>query len=307
MSSAGKPLRTIDLKFMYGEISALFLPKFNFLGSGEKKDMADSQKRAIVFFAWGEKYISEVLNCIKVSHMPDYDKILITDQVSEVPKCELKVIRANFQINSLLRKTELIDFLPDNYNSYLFLDSDTIVISDIEMGFAKAELYGIAASPAPHYSLNHFWGFEKIMELEGVSCSSQLQYNTGVIFFSINVKKVLEVFRLWKELGIKYQNIFENDQPFFSLSMELLNFNPYTLSINYNYRGLGNLISGDVKIWHSHTEMPKNINQFDVAWPARRVVDGKVIFSEDNNMTQSQPKHKIKNILKRILNQPISE
>ncbi|OCQ90651.1 hypothetical protein BCD64_28745 [Nostoc sp. MBR 210] len=260
--------------------------------------MTDSQKRAIIFLAWGEKYINEVLNCIKESHLPDYDKILITDQISEVPKCELKVIRADFKTNSLLRKAELIDFLPNNYDSYLFLDSDTIVISDIKMGFTKAEIHGIAASPAPHYSLNHFWGFDKIMELEGVSKSSQLQYNTGVIFFSTHNNNVLKVFRLWKELGLKH-NYFENDQPFFSLSMELLHFNPYTLSINYNYRGLGNLISGDVKIWHSHTEIPNNINSFDVAWPARRVVDGKVIFP-DNNLPQSTNKDKMKEIFKKI-------
>ena len=78
-------------------------------------------------------------------------------------------------MDGLLRKTELINFLPENYDSFLFLDSDTVVISDIEMGFTKAELFGIAASPAPHYSLDHSWGFgTKVMDLEGVSKSSQL-------------------------------------------------------------------------------------------------------------------------------------
>ena len=60
--------------------------------------------------------------------------------------------------------------------------------------------------------------------------------------------------------------------------MELLNFKYYTLSINYNYRGLNNLISCDFKIWHSYKEMTKDIDDFEIAWPPRWVVNGKVIF-----------------------------
>ena len=105
-----------------------------------------------------------------------------------------------------------------------------------------------------------------------------MTYNSGVIFFSPKIDGVVDVFSLWNELALKYRDIFKNDQEFLSLSMELLNFNPYTLSINYNYRGTGNLISGDVKIWHSHIEMPKDINDFEVAWPPRRVTYGQIIF-----------------------------
>ena len=144
--------------------------------------MTDFNKRAIIYLAWGEKYISEVLSSIAMSNLPDYDQILITDLTSEVPKYNLKVIRADFSMDGLLRKTELINFLSDNYDSYLFLDSDTIVISDIEMGFTKAELFGIAASHAPHYSFDHSWNFgTRVMDLEGVSKSSHLTYNGRVV------------------------------------------------------------------------------------------------------------------------------
>lgn len=115
------------------------------------------------------------------------------------------------------------------------------------------------------------------MEAEGVRKSGQLQYNTGVIFFSLT-DETRRAFRLWRELGRKYVNSAFSDQPFFTLAMEKSNFSPYTLSPSYNYRGFGDSISGIVRIWHSHQEMPENINQFECAWPPRRVINGRVIY-----------------------------
>ena len=237
-------------------------------------------KRAIVFLAWGEKYIAEVLNCINKSVLPDYDIILITDQESEAPGEELTMIRAQFKTEGLLRKGELLDFLPQDYGSYLFLDSDTRVIADIELGFVKAEQYGIALAPAPFYSLDYFRGFDRIMEQEGVSRSGQLQYNTGVIFFSLN-DETRKVFKLWRDLTRRYLDVIENDQPFFTLALEKAGFNPYALSIGYNYRGLGCKISGIVRIWHSHDEMPENINVFqhnENDWGVRYVSRGELVY-----------------------------
>ena len=84
------------------------------------------------------------------------------------------------------------------------------------------------------------------------------------------------------ELGSKYGNEYGGDQPFFTLAMEQLNFNPYTLSISYNYRGCGDGISGLVRIWHSHGKMPENINQFKVVVPLRRAWPSKLIQPNNN-------------------------
>lgn len=238
-------------------------------------------ERAIVFMAWGEEYIKEVLACIEGSILPEYDIILITDEETEVQAKGLNVIRVKFRQAGLLRKIELVDHLPKSYKSYVFLDSDIKVIADISDGFYRAEKYGIAMSPAPHYSLDCFWGFNDVMESEGVKSAGQLQYNTGVIFFTLN-EKTLEVFRQWYVLGDKHANILENDQPYLSLAMEKCDFNPYTLSVGYNYRGFGDAISGIVRIWHSHTEMPSNINEIERVWPPRRVIDGKVHHMQSN-------------------------
>lgn len=252
------------------------------------------QKNAIVFLAWGNRFIDEVCSCIAKSkpYISEYDLILITDEDSDTSGIEdqvSRVIHAPFELTGLLRKTEIIKFLPDNYTGFLFLDSDTIVVQDLSLGFEKAKLHGIALSPAPHYSLDAFLDFDRIMESEIVPRSGQLQYNTGVIFFSRS-PRVMEVFDAWGNLGLRHQD-FRNDQPFFSLAMEQLAFNPYTLSISYNYRGIGQAISGDVRIWHSHGKMPLKINDYEWNWPGRRAWPGRMRY----------PKGKKKTLVSRVL------
>jgi hypothetical protein len=235
---------------------------------------------AIVFLAWGEPFLQEVHLCLKQSEkfISGLDTILITDRDSSTGELEglmSQVIRVDFKQTGLLRKTELHEYLPDTYAGFLLLDSDTIVIGDLSLGFRKAEIHGIAVAPAPHYSLDAFWGFDRILQLEKIPLEGQLQYNTGVIFFK-NTPEVKRVFQQWGTVAQAHQNDFENDQPFFTLAMEQLQFNPYTLSISYNYRGFGDAISGDVRIWHSHGRLPEKINTYETAWPPRRAWPDKV-------------------------------
>jgi len=242
-------------------------------------------KQAVVFLAWGDKYINEVHQCIINSQFPDdVDFILITDEMTKTAALDEKVdllIRAKFERDGLLRKTELCKFLPENYYLFMFLDSDTRVIEDISLGFEKAKLHELALSPAPHYSLDYFWGFDIIMKKEGIACKGQMQYNTGVIFFK-NSPKIQALFEEWMTLALRHHNEFTNDQPYFTLALEKLGINPYTLSISYNYRGFGDPISGLVRIWHSHGDLPERINKFECAWPPRRAIPGKVIFKDQS-------------------------
>ena len=238
-------------------------------------------RKAVVFLAWGERYLWEVDHCIRQSKefLEEFDIVLITDRHSDVQPIEQhfsQIIRSDFKAEGLLRKTELLDALErQDYQVYLFLDSDTVVLGDISLGFEKAHQFGLALAPAPHYSLDAFWGFGDVMVEQGTPPKGQCQYNSGVIFFSPK-PEVKMVFREWQQLAAKYGHILNNDQPFFTLAMEQVGFNPYTLSISFNYRGFGDAISGDVRIWHSHGMPPENINDYDVAWPPRRAWPGYV-------------------------------
>jgi len=245
---------------------------------------------AVVFVAWGEQFVQQVESCIQQSKaLHGHDIILITDEETVLDGLLgnfSQVIRAPFETEHHLRKAEMIKFLPDGFDVYLFLDSDTAVIEDISLGFEKADTFGIAMAPAPHYSIDYFWGFDRIMEREGIDCKGQLLYNSGVIFFKKS-SEVRSVFSQWMALAQKYQHEMNNDQPFLSLAMEKLGFNPYTLSISYNYRGFGDAISGVVRVWHSHGAMPENVNEFKKAWPPRRAWPGKITYDGEDTKTPS--------------------
>ena len=246
-------------------------------------------KRAILFMAWGEEWIREAVTCLKTSlYIHDYDIFLITDKEGVdifsryaadsdiIDRVDVVEVQFSFP-RGFLRKTELMDYVPNGYDSFCFLDSDTRVIEDITLGFEKAEIHGLALVPAPQYSLDHFWGFDQIMLQEKLLLRGQIQYNTGVIFFrdSPDVRRFMGH---WRQLAEKYKKQYPNDQPLFSLALEQMGVIPYTLSIGYNYRGFGEGICGLVRIWHSHGEMPDGINRIVPEWPLRKASPGKIIY-----------------------------
>lgn len=235
--------------------------------------------RAIVWLCWGERFIREAAASARSAGAIDADRILITDAAgaalatnhpdftSIVP---IELVHANN-----LEKSRLIDVLPAGYDTYLFLDSDTRIVADVTLGFAKADRHGIAMAPAPNYNLPEFFNFARIMKHVGVEPADQIMYNSGVFFFHLTptVRAVLERWRdLSNDLGAKFD--FPRDQPFLTLALEQLGVTPYVLSPLYNYRSLGEYAVGNVRIWHSHFEPPAELNAFDNAWPARRYRSG---------------------------------
>jgi hypothetical protein len=239
--------------------------------------MKDNSKRAIVYVCWGQKFINEALASARTTDFLGIDRILITTEESLVflPASHpfARVVAHAFALPGLLCKTEMAALLPGVYDSFLFLDTDTRVLLDVTFGFEKAEAHGIAAVMAPHYSLEHFWGFGRMLDQVGHPHVDTLQYNTGVLFFSRrpDAWKVLEGWhRMCAELG---GGPFDNDQPFLTLAMERQGFNPYTLSPAYNYRNMGGQISGLIRIWHSHLPPPPDVNVFTEPWPPRSFKD----------------------------------
>ena len=192
--------------------------------------------------------------------MPDYPVFVVTDNATDtsaLPK-DVEIIRLVFGLLGKARKAEFFVRLPEKINTALFIDADTRIVDDISLGFEKAEKHGIAIAPAPHYSLADFRDFRQIMIAEGVRPLGQIIYNTGVIFATPFRREVREVFDLTLKLAQKYQDRVWNEQPYLTLAMELLGFNPYTLSPSFNHRGFGELLSGSIRIWHSYEPLPSN-------------------------------------------------
>ena len=59
------------------------------------------KSRAILFMAWGERYINEMLTCITESVLPDYPIFLISDESTpvDVDSDRLSIIRGKFTLN----------------------------------------------------------------------------------------------------------------------------------------------------------------------------------------------------------------
>lgn len=238
------------------------------------------RNRAAVWLAWGDKYVAsaEASRASFAAQGYSYPTCLITDSnTANSPHASGfdRVITAEFRQHEggHLRKCELWDWLPSDCDSFVFFDDDTRILSDISLGFEKAERHGLALAPALHYCMDHFWGFDAVMRAEQVPMRGQIQYNSGVIFFTRR-PDVATVFQRWKELAHRHGGT--HDQPFLSLALEQLDVLPYVLSPNYNYRGLGMPISGDVRVWHSRRHVPPRLNALPHEWPLRYVMHGKV-------------------------------
>lgn len=226
----------------------------------DSNELSVPDKRAIVFLAWGDTAIAQIVRCLANSILPDYPIYLITDAATDthsLPR-HVTIVLTEYTIAGNRRKNALIRDMPDGLETVLFLDTDTIVLDDISLGFDMAEKFGIAMAPAPHYSLSHFRNFKTIMEQENIRARGQIVYNSGVAFMSLKHPKVRPVFDRALSLAEKYEGTPWGDQPFLSLAMELEDFHPYALSTSFNHRGFGELVSGSIRIWHSNTKVPEN-------------------------------------------------
>jgi len=224
--------------------------------------------RSIVFMAWGDTFVEQAAKCIQESDIPNYPIYLITDETSSTTSLpeRVTIVRRNLKFSGKLAKLELLVSLPDHLETVLFLDVDTQVVCDISLGFAKAKQHGIAMAAAPHYSLEDFNNFGVVMDREGVPRLGQMLYNSGVIFFDAQNPVVKEIFNLACAIAEKDDIAPWGDQTYITLAMEMLGFNPYTLSASFNHRGFGELISGKLRIWHSYQQLPGNAKQLEAGY-----------------------------------------
>jgi hypothetical protein len=243
-------------------------------------------KRAIVWFCWGERFISEAFDSARSAAAIEADRFLITDAEGATYAKDNPAFTSIVQTQLIhannLDKSRLIDLLPGGYDTFLFLDTEAKIVGDVSLGFAKAEQHGIAMAPAPNYNLPEFFNFARIMHELGVEPADQIMYNSGVIFFHLTAA-VRQVLERWRDLcaTVGAKNYFSRDQPFLTLALEQCGVTPYVLSPLYNYRGLGEYAVGNIRIWHSHFAPPPDLNEFENAWPARRFTDGMRVHGED--------------------------
>ena len=201
--------------------------------------------RGILSIYWGDESklpIERLRASVKKYHPELQHEIIKVEAPSGVP-------------SSLNKKAAMLDLSP--FDETLFLDLDTVVLGRLDFGFEKAAQHGIAIAicEAP-------WGrrYPKIFQ------GDQIEYNTGVIFFT---KQAKAVFDQWKVLAdsidtsiLHVQNgqiviMPANDQGSFALAIEEANFNPFVLPLNWNFRPAWHKsFFGPIKIWHDYADPP---------------------------------------------------
>lgn len=199
--------------------------------------------RGILSIYWGDESklpIERLKTSIKKFH-PD------------LPHEIVKVDAPGGDASSLNKKAAMLDLSP--FEETLFLDLDTVVMGKLDFGFEKAKTFGmaIAICESP-------WGkrYPKIFT------GDEIEYNTGVIFFT---KKAKPVFEMWKELAISIDSSIvgvgekgvyvmpANDQGSFALAIEKTGFNPFVLPLNWNFRPIWHRsFFGPIKIWHDYSD-----------------------------------------------------
>jgi hypothetical protein len=173
----------------------------------------------------------------------------------ELPHEIIKVEAPGGDPSSLNQKASMLDLSP--FDETLFLDLDTVVLGGLDFAFEKARQFGLAIAICESP-----WGrrYPKIFT------GDQIEYNTGVVFFS---KKAKPVFDQWKSLakhidsslmGISDQGVYKmpaNDQGSFALAVEETGFNPFVLPLNWNFRPKWHRsFFGPIKIWHDYSDPP---------------------------------------------------
>lgn len=177
------------------------------------------------------------------------------------PELSHEIIKVNVpesEICSLNQKAAMFDLSP--FDETLFLDIDTVVMGRLDYGFDKASQFGLALAICESPWAKRY---------RKVFSGDQIEYNTGVIFFN---KKAEPVFKAWADLSDKIdsENIgvsFEtgemfkqvaNDQASFALAVEQVEFNPFVLPLNWNFRPMWHRsFCGPIKIWHDYADPPQ--------------------------------------------------
>lgn len=201
--------------------------------------------RGIISIYWGDETklpIERLKASVKKFHPTLPHEIIRVDAPSGDP-------------SSLNQKAAMLDLSP--FDETLFLDLDTVVLGNLDYGFEKARQFGLAISicEAP-------WGkrYPKIFT------GDEIEYNTGVIFFTKNAKIVFDKWRdLAKSVDSSILGVNEgaictmpaNDQGSFALAIERTGFNPFILPLNWNFRPMWHRsFFGPIKIWHDYADPP---------------------------------------------------
>ena len=113
-----------------------------------------SANRVIFWVAWGADALAEVRRSFEwARHHIEGEFWVVTDD-GDFFHDGLGARLFEFQSSGFFRKAEVLSSnLFPQARELLFLDSDTVVLSSVSLGFEKAQKFGLAVAGAPTYLL----------------------------------------------------------------------------------------------------------------------------------------------------------
>jgi hypothetical protein len=208
--------------------------------------------RGILYIVWGDK----------VEHQLERSKQSVKKYHPELP---IHVERVeDLGERSLSQKSKMVSLTP--FESTLYLDSDTVLLGKLDQAFDRAEEFGLACCICECPWTRRYDPTER----------DNIEYNTGVIFFS---GKSRGVFEQWEKLaatapatsrwwaqreGRMFSNRYD-DQASFARAVREARFNPFVLPLNYNFRpNFFQSVFCPIKIWHSSVPVPAGLEEMSV-------------------------------------------
>ena len=219
-------------------------------------------KRGVVYIAFGDKFINEILRSAKSvkKHNPNLHITAFVDkEVKSEYIDETKIINATH----LRPKVDYLSSTP--YEQTLFLDTDTLIVRNIEDMFDLLEAFDFAGT---HDLARKRKKYSKIIPEYASIPYSFSEINTGVLVFKKN-EPVLALFERWKKYFYRHRKDCPWDQPSVRVSLwksiqKGLQFS--TFPVEYNIRSKANREKqnklhhefGDEhlapRIYHMHTD-----------------------------------------------------
>jgi hypothetical protein len=200
-----------------------------------------SASRGVVYIVWDRERV----------------EIELARSLASIKRCALEhvIVERNVATadrkEGLRLKADMYEVSP--FDTTLYLDADTVALTpDLSYGFHKADRHGIAVAIDPAC-------FAARGKNAGQLDENVIEYNTGVLFFRKS-DEVERVFRLWQ----RYCGVTENDQIGFAKAVEELNFCPFVLPKNWNFRGgIEHQYFGSIRIFHSRERVANDLVHSD--------------------------------------------
>lgn len=194
--------------------------------------------QGICYVAWGDKWLNEACRSSKSAQALGYKTCLLTDNTFDWTHSfdiQKQVDFSQFDgMTFFMKKWRCLTDTP--FDVTCFLDTDTLVLDSLDLGFSLASQFGLCMTHSPGM-LFHYDNTEYI------------HYNGGCMYFTGQRPDLLQQFCTVCEELKSTQLV--GDEPIFSVAFRRFGINPCVLPSVFNCIRAGQIHDRQIKVFHS--------------------------------------------------------